>query len=96
MEGDCHITFGYHPKIVIAIVQDIETKFLHDMNADDVSNSCVKPGADIFAKSVLSNLHLEVGNARTGIAKTIQVRVALAHIRQEALVGHLYEGGTTV
>ena len=68
----------------------------HDRYADDVSNSYVKPGIIVLAKDVLSKLALGDGNGRTGIERTTQVRVIFAHIRQEALVSHLYEGGTTV
>ena len=96
MECDCYITFGNYLEIVIGIVRNVESKLFHDRYADDVSNSYVKPCVDIFAKDVLSKLALGDGNGHTGIERTTQVRVISAHIRQEALVSHLYEGGTTV
>ena len=74
----------------------MKTKLFHGSYADDDSNSCVKPSVDIPAKDVISKLALEVCNRSTYISKTLQLRVSLAHIRQEVPVGHLDEGGTTV
>ena len=56
----------------------------------------MKPVVNIIVKDVLSKVALEVGNGRTSIAISIQICVALAHIRQETLSSDLYEGVTTV
>ena len=93
---DYHISLGYSPKIVIAIVKNVETKLFHDRYVDDVSNSCMKPGVNVLTKDGISRLALKVSNGYSSIAIVIQICVAFAHIRQETFVSDLYEGGTTV